>query len=167
MKTVEKVEVFSDMTFYIIDSINGKLHWKTLYTGTLYSLIDTLKEIKEMSKDATLIACCYKQYEGSFNVIVDPVKQYENLYNYALKEYKTFPSKVEEENLPGTIVLMDNTTYLTDKLNEVDANLEDLHNILIGETDQEFIDKVNNRITDKLYLRNDILKQLNDDKNKL
>lgn len=123
LKKIESVEVFSDMTFYIVDTLDGKLCWQTLYTNALYSLVDTLKSINDMHKDATLIACCYRQYEGSYNVEVDPVKQYERIYEYANRNYKTFLSKALDANLSDSIVLKSRKEVLESKLNEVESDI--------------------------------------------
>lgn len=161
IKKADSVEVFSDMTFYIVDSINGKIQWKTLYTSALYAVVDALQQLHDnMHTDATLIACCYKEYEGSFNVVVDPVKQYEKIYNYGIKKYKTFISKVSEKNIPETLELLNRVELLKRKLNDMDSNLVSLSDKLNGETSKWMIEFYNEEITKILEERKNIVEQL-------
>ena len=161
IKKADSVEVFSDMTFYIVDSINGKIQWKTLYTSALYAVVDALQQLHDnMHTDATLIACCYKEYEGSFNVVVDPVKQYEKIYNYGINKYKTFISKVSEKNIPETLELLSRGDLLRRKLNEMDGKLVDLNNKLNGETSKYMVDFYNKEIIKILGERETIIEQL-------
>ena len=93
IKKENKVEVWGDRPYYILEVVDGKITFKMLYTNTLTSIIETLQELTNMSEDAILIACCFEQYQGSFNVEVNPDEQYKEIYNYGNRHYKTFTSK--------------------------------------------------------------------------
>lgn len=95
MDKENSVEVFSDRTYTIVKIENNKIRYEHLETNNLTNIISTLKKIKEMTDDSILFACCYKQYEGSFNVEVEPKSQYERIYNYACNNYKTFLKKFD------------------------------------------------------------------------
>ena len=86
-------EFIEDSNSFIFKIENNKIRYEHLETNNLTNIISTLKKIKEITDDSILFACCYKQYEGSFNVEVDPKSQYERIYNYACNNYKTFARK--------------------------------------------------------------------------
>lgn len=95
MNKEKSVEVFSDRTYTIIRIENNKIRYEHLETNNLDNIMTTLNKIKDMTDDSILFACCYKQYEGSFNVEVDSKSQYERIYNYACDNYKTFLKKID------------------------------------------------------------------------
>lgn len=96
MKKENFVEVFSDRPYYIMEIVDGKIKMKECWTNTLSNVIDTLNEIKNMDENAILMSACYKQYEGSYNVIVNPQEQYEKIFEYGSCHYKTFHQKYSE-----------------------------------------------------------------------
>lgn len=136
MKKVNKVEVYSDRTYYVVEIINNKPSFKMIRTSALHEIIETLKELNRMHSNAILIACCYEQYNGgSFNVEVNPDEQYKEIYNYAKKKYKTFISKAIEENINETITHMSDEEILTEKLDEITKRIEHVNNILNYDND--------------------------------
>lgn len=90
MKQKPSVEAFSDRTFTIIKIKDDKIMCDEYYTSTLQEIKRTLDALKDMDENDVCLACCYKQYEGSFNVIVNPKEQYSQICNYACHHYKTF-----------------------------------------------------------------------------
>lgn len=96
MRKEKSVEVFSDRTYTIIKIEDEKIKYEHLSTDNLTNIINTLKAIKSMGKDSILFACCYKQYEGSYNIEVDSQEQYECIFTYATKHYKTFLKNFDE-----------------------------------------------------------------------
>jgi hypothetical protein len=93
MKKGNYVDVFSDRPYYIVEIVDGKIEMKECWTNSLTNVIQTLKEIKNMNDSAILMSACYRQYEGSYNVIVNPKEQYEKIYEYGSNHYKTFHQK--------------------------------------------------------------------------
>lgn len=91
------VEVYSDRTYTSIQVLeNGELEIKHYWTKTLGGIIDLLQLLDqwiENSTNVTLMAACYEQYYGSYNVIVDLKEQRERIINYAESHYKTFAQK--------------------------------------------------------------------------
>ena len=96
MEKVNYVEVFCDRPYYIVSVENNEVKFKEIRTKTLSGVIESLKQIKNMKPLDRLIACCYRQYEGSFNIEVDPQKQYEKIYEYGMDNYATFAKKINE-----------------------------------------------------------------------
>lgn len=94
MRKEKRVEVFMDRPYYIINMENGKINIEELSTRNLSEIVKTLNRIKTMEQDDTLIACCYKEYEGSFNVEVDKDEQYKEIFKYGQSKYKTFETKM-------------------------------------------------------------------------
>lgn len=94
MLKADKVEVFRDRPYYIVKNEDGKIVFEMLSTHALYSIIDTLKRINNMDENDVLIACCYQEYQGSFNIQVDKDSQYKAIYDYAKKHYATFEQKM-------------------------------------------------------------------------
>ena len=138
MKKINKVEVYSDRPYYVVEIIDNKPSFKMLRTSALYEIIETLKELNRMHSNAILIACCYEQYNGgSFNVEVNPDEQYKEIYNYAKEKYKTFISKAIEENINETITHMSDEEILTEKLNKITKRIEQVNNILSDDDDDE------------------------------
>jgi hypothetical protein len=138
MKKINKVEVYSDRPYYVVEIINNKPSFKILRTSALYEIIETLKELNRMHSNAILIACCYEQYNGgSFNVEVNPDEQYKEIYNYAKEKYKTFLSKAIEENIKGTITHMSDEEILTEKLNKITKRIEKVNTILSDDDDDD------------------------------
>ena len=94
LRKVEKVEVWSDRPYYVVEYIDEKISFKMLKTSTLTEIIETLRQLNRMDKNAMLIACCYEQYSGgSFNIEVNPDEQYKEIYKYGNRKYKTFMDK--------------------------------------------------------------------------
>jgi hypothetical protein len=138
MKKVNKVEVYGDRTYYVVEIIDNKPSFKMLRTSALYEIIETLKELNRMHSNAILIACCYEQYNGgSFNVEVNPDEQYKEIYNYAKKKYKTFLSKAIEENITGTITHMSDEEILMEKLDKITKRIKKVNNILSDDDDDD------------------------------
>lgn len=96
MQKEKSVEVFSDRTYTIIKIEDNKIRYEHLSTDNLTNIISTLRAIRSMEKGSILFACCYKQYEGSYNVEVDAQEQYERIFTYATQNYKTFLKKFDE-----------------------------------------------------------------------
>lgn len=94
MRKEKFVDVYSDRPYYIMEYIDGNFNIKELQTNNLTNIIITLKEIENMKPQDIIMAACYKQYEGSFNVIVDKNEQYQKIYDYANLNYKTFKQKM-------------------------------------------------------------------------
>ena len=93
MRKEKFVDVFSDRPYYIMEIVDGEIKMKECWTNTLSNVIDTLNEIKNMDENAILMSACYQQYEGSYNVIVNPKEQYEKIFEYGSSHYKTFHQK--------------------------------------------------------------------------
>jgi hypothetical protein len=93
MRKENFVDVFSDRPYYIMEIVDGEIKMKECLTNTLSNVIDTLNEIKNMDENAILMSACYQQYEGSYNVIVNPKEQYEKIFEYGSCHYKTFHQK--------------------------------------------------------------------------
>lgn len=93
MRKEKYVDVYCDRPYYIIEIVDGEVKMKECFTNTLTNTIDTLKDIKNMNENDILMSACYKQYEGSYNVIVDPKEQYKKIFEYASNNYKTFLQK--------------------------------------------------------------------------
>ena len=93
MEKEESVDVYYDRPYYIVEYVDGEIKMKECFTTSMTTIIDTLNKIKDMSNNAILISCCYSQYKGSYNVIVDAKAQYEKIFKYATDKYKTFLSK--------------------------------------------------------------------------
>jgi hypothetical protein len=91
------VEVYSDRTYTSIKVLeNGELEIKHHWTKSLGDILELLKLLDQWIQDSTnvvLMAACYEQYHGSYNVIVDLVEQRERIINYADRHYKTFGQK--------------------------------------------------------------------------
>lgn len=96
MRKEKSVEVFSDRTYTIIKIEDEKIKYEHLSTDNLTNIISALRAIRSMGKDSILFACCYKQYEGSYNVEVDAQAQYDRIFTYADRHYKTFLKKIDE-----------------------------------------------------------------------
>ena len=94
MRKENFVNVYSDRPYYIMEYIDGNFNIKELQTNNLTNIISTLKEIEKMKPQDIIMAACYQQYEGSFNVIVDKNEQYKKIYEYANSHYKTFKQKM-------------------------------------------------------------------------
>lgn len=96
MRKENYVDVYCDRPYYIMKVINGKIEIKEINTSNLSNIIDALKEIENMNENDILMVACYRQYEGSYNVIVDKNEQYKKIYDYANLNYKTFKKKINE-----------------------------------------------------------------------
>lgn len=96
MRKENSVEVFSDRTYTFIKIEDNNIRYEHLSTDNLTNIINALKTIRSMGEDSILFACCYKQYEGSYNIEVDAQEQYERIFTYATKHYKTFLKKFDE-----------------------------------------------------------------------
>lgn len=137
MKKTNKVQVYSDRPYYVVEIIDNKPSFKMLKTSALYEIIETLKELNRMYSNAILIACCYEEYNGgSFNIEVNPDEQYKEIYNYAKEKYKTFLSKAIEENINETITRMSDEEILTEKLNKITKRIEKV-NIILSDDDND------------------------------
>lgn len=93
MRKEKYVDVYCDRPYYIMRIVDGEIQMKECTTSTLGNVIDTLNDIKNMNENDILMSACYQQYEGSYNVIVDPKEQYEKIFEYGKNHYKTFISK--------------------------------------------------------------------------
>ena len=100
MKKINKVDVYKDRPYYIVESIDNNISFKMINTCNLIEIIKTLQELNNMNKNAMLIACCYEQYNGgSFNIEVNPDEQYKEIYNYGKEHYKTFLKECINNNI--------------------------------------------------------------------
>jgi hypothetical protein len=128
---VEKVEVFSDRPYYVVEYIDGKISFKMLSTRSLTEIIATLRQLNRMDENAMLIACCYEQYSGgSFNIEVNPDEQYKEIYKYANRKFKTFMSKTIEANLDEVRMPMTKEEVLNERLDEIRLEIKQTKNIL-------------------------------------
>lgn len=131
MGKVEKVEVFSDRPYYVVEYIDGKISFKMLSTRSLTEIIATLRQLNRMDENAMLIACCYEQYNGgSFNIEVNPDEQYKEIYKYANRKFKTFMSKTIEANLDEVRITMTKEEVLNEKLDEIRLEIKQTKNVL-------------------------------------
>ena len=158
----QKVEVWGDRPYYIVEYIDGKISFTMLRTSTLTEIIATLRQLNRMDKNAMLIACCYEQYNGgSFNIEVNPDEQYKEIYKYGKNHYKTFMSKTIEANLGEDRTHMTKEEILMEKLNDITEKIRRVNVILSDEDDDAdrkyWTEKLNNLISEKEIL----LTQLN------
>jgi hypothetical protein len=93
MRKEKYVDVYCDRPYYILENIEGEIKIKECCTNSLTNIINTLKDIKNMNENDILMSACYRQYEGSYNVIVDPKEQYKKIFEYGSNNYKTFLQK--------------------------------------------------------------------------
>ena len=162
IRKVEKVEVFSDRPYYVVEYIDGKISFKMLSTRSLTEIIETLRQLNRMDENATLIACCYEQYSGgSFNIEVNPDEQYKEIYKYANRKFKTFMSKTIEANLDEVRITMTKEEVLIEKLNEVRMKIQQTKKALSWkDNDDEEIkywtEKLNKLETEEEYIVNNI-----------
>lgn len=132
----QKVEVWGDRPYYIVEYIDGKISFTMLRTSTLTEIIATLRQLNRMDKNAMLIACCYEQYNGgSFNIEVNPDEQYKEIYKYGKNHYKTFMSKTIEANLGEDRTNMTKEEILMEKLNDITEKIRRVNVILSDEDD--------------------------------
>ena len=132
----QKVEVWGDRPYYIVEYIDGKISFTMLRTSTLTEIIATLRQLNRMDKNAMLIACCYEQYNGgSFNIEVNPDEQYKEIYKYGKNHYKTFMSKTIEANLGEDRTYMTKEEILMEKLNDITEKIRRVNVILSDEDD--------------------------------
>ena len=140
LRKTNKVEIFSDRPYYIVETINGKISFKMLKTNSLTEIIETLRELNRMDDNAILIACCYEQYSGgSFNVEVNPDKQYEAIYEYGKKIYKTFINKTIEANIDEHRIPLSKEEIINEKLNNVTDKINRIKFILSDKNDADDI----------------------------
>lgn len=136
LRKTQKVEVWGDRPYYIVEYIDGKISFTTLRTSTLTEIIETLKQLNRMDKNAMLIACCYEQYNGgSFNIEVNPDEQYKEIYKYGKNHYKTFMSKIIDANLEEDRTHMTKEEILMKKLDEITEKIRRVNVILSDEDD--------------------------------
>lgn len=137
LRKAQKVEVWGDRPYYVVEYIDGKITFKMLSTHSLTEIIETLRQLNRMDENAILIACCYEQYNGgSFNVEVNPDKQYEEIYKYAKNHYKTFVTKAIGENITETRIHMTKEEILMEKLDKVTERIRRTKIILSDENDE-------------------------------
>ena len=93
------VEVFSDRPYTIITINDGQVVAKNYQVNNLDNLIDFIKLLDELEDKVNVIclACCYKQYVGSFNVQVDISEQKKRLIKYGSDNYATFHKNVSRK----------------------------------------------------------------------
>lgn len=96
MEYKNSVEVFKDRTYTVIKNENGHFKFTNLSTRTLTDIIKTLHTLEKVDDEELCLACCYQQYDGSFNVKVDPKEQYQRIYEYASDVYSTFLKKYND-----------------------------------------------------------------------
>lgn len=136
----QKVEVWGDRPYYIVEYIDGKISFTMLRTSTLTEIIATLRQLNRMDKNAMLIACCYEQYNGgSFNIEVNPDEQYKEIYKYGKNHYKTFMSKTIEANLGEDRTHMTKEEILMEKLNDITEKIRRV-NVILSD-DNEYTDR--------------------------
>lgn len=158
LKKVEKVEVWGDRPYYIVEYIDGKISFKMLRTSTLTEIIETLQQLKTMDKNAILIACCYEQYNGgSFNIEVNPDEQYKEIYKYGDRKYKTFMDKTIEGGITKNRILTKEDW--NEKLEKINGKIERV-NFLIKD-DVDFIEHWTQRLNELETEREIILKNIN------
>ena len=132
----QKIEVWGDRPYYIVEYIDGKISFTMLRTSTLTEIIATLRQLNRMDKNAMLISCCYEQYNvGSFNIEVNPDEQYKEIYKYGKNHYKTFMSKTIEANLGEDRTYMTKEEILMEKLNDITEKIRRVNVILSDEDD--------------------------------
>lgn len=162
LKKVEKVEVWGDRPYYVVEYINGKISFKMLSTSTLTEIIETLRQLNRMDKNAMLIACCYEQYNGgSFNIEVNPDEQYKEIYKYGKNNYKTFISKSIDNNLDETRIPMSKEEVLNEYLDTINWEIERMNKILSQEDDAEYIEYWTKRLNELETERETVLKEIN------
>ena len=162
LKKVEKVEVWGDRPYYIIEYIDGKISFKMLRTSTLTEIIETLQQLNRMDKNAMLIACCYEQYNGgSFNIEVNPDEQYKEIYKYGKNNYKTFISKSIDNNLDEIRMPMTKEEVLNEYLEKINWEIERMNKILTHEDDVEYIEYWKKRLNELETEREIVLKDIN------
>ena len=162
LKKVEKVEVWGDRPYYVVEYIDGKISFKMLSTSTLTEIIETLRQLNRMNKNAMLIACCYEQYNGgSFNVEVNPDEQYKEIYKYGKNNYKTFISKSIDNNLDETRIPMSKEEVLNEYLETINWKIERMNKILSQEEDAEYIEYWTKRLNELETERETVLKEIN------
>lgn len=162
LKKVEKVEVWGDRPYYVVEYIDGKISFKMLSTSTLTEIIETLRQLNRMDKNAMLIACCYEQYNGgSFNVEVNPDEQYKEIYKYGKNNYKTFISKSIDNNLDETRIPMSKEEVLNEYLETINWEIERMNKILSQEEDAEYIEYWTKRLNELETERETVLKEIN------
>ena len=133
----QKVEVWGDRPYYIVEYIDGKISFTMLRTSTLTEIIATLRQLNRMDKNAMLIACCYEQYNGgSFNIEVNPDEQYKEIYKYGKNHYKTFMSKTIEANLGEDRTYMTKEEILMEKLNDITEKIRRV-NVILSDKDDD------------------------------
>ena len=97
MHNKESVEVYSDRTYTIVETLDdGTINIIHRWTKSLGQIIDFLQEIDkwiESEANVVMMACCYEQYQGSYNVVVNMKAQRERIIQYANAHYKTFSTK--------------------------------------------------------------------------
>lgn len=162
LKKVEKVEVWGDRPYYVVEYIDGKISFKMLKTSTLTEIIETLRQLNRMDKNAMLIACCYEQYNGgSFNIEVNPDEQYKEIYKYGKNHYKTFISKSIDNNLDETRIPMSKEEVLNEYLETINWEIERMNKILSQEDDAEYIEYWTKRLNELETERETVLKEIN------
>ena len=162
LKKVEKVEVWGDRSYYIVEYIDGKISFKMLSTSTLKEIIETLRQLNRMDKNAILIACCYEQYNGGgFNIEVNPDEQYKEIYKYGDRNYKTFMVKASEGGITENRIPMSKEEVLNEYLEKINWEIERMNKILTHEDDAEYIEYWKKRLNELETEKEDILKQIN------
>jgi hypothetical protein len=162
LKKVEKVEVWGDRPYYVVEYIDGKISFKMLRTSTLTEIIETLRQLNRMDKNAMLIACCYEQYNGgSFNIEVNPDEQYKEIYKYGKNNYKTFISKSIDNNLDETRIPMSKEEVLNEYLETINWEIERMNKILSQEDDAKYIEYWTKRLNEYETERETVLKEIN------
>lgn len=137
LRKAQKVEVWGDRPYYVVEYIDGKITFKMLSTHSLTEIIETLRQLNRMDENAMLIACCYEQYNGgSFNIEVNPDEQYKEIYKYGKNHYKTFMSKTIEANLGEDRIYMTKEEILMEKLDKVTERIRRTKIILSDENDE-------------------------------
>jgi hypothetical protein len=162
LKKVEKVEVWGDRPYYVVEYINGKISFKMLSTSTLTEIIETLRQLNRMDKNAILIACCYEQYNGgSFNIEVNPDEQYKEIYKYGNLKYKTFMNKAIEGGITENRIPMSKEEVLNEYLETINSEIERMNKILTHEDDVEYIEYWKKRLNELETEREIVLKDIN------
>lgn len=162
LRKVEKVEVWGDRPYYVVEYIDGKISFKMLRTSTLTEIIETLRQLNRMDKNAMLIACCYEQYNGgSFNIEVNPDEQYKEIYNYGNRKYKTFMDKAIEGGISVNRFPMSKEEVLNEKLETINGKIELMNKTLSHEDDVEYIEYWTKRLNELETEREIVLKEIN------
>ena len=160
LRKVEKVEVWSDRPYYVVEYIDEKISFKMLKTSTLTEIIETLRQLNRMDKNAILIACCYEQYSGgSFNIEVNPDEQYKEIYKYGNRKFKTFMDKTIEGGITENRIPMSKEEVLNEKLEKINGKIERV-NFLIKD-DVDFIERWTQRLNELETEREIVLKEIN------